>query len=307
MNMNILLIVGLLFVFVAVVVLVYLVMPDAEEVKEYINNLPKGHLQNKKAQTMKENSFIKLIYPLIAMIGYKTTKNNFMNKLASKLEHNITASGYPYGFTPNEYLGFIIITGVLISFMGIFFSYSISNSISFTFAIIAFFIGVIFPLMILGSEADTRKLIIYKDLPYKLDLLTMAVEAGLDFFSAVRRMVEKDTTASPLVEEFFQFIQEVRMGRTKKEALENMVTRTNLEALNSIVSAIIQAESMGTPIAKVLKVQSESMRISRTQKAEKAAGEAAVKIIFPLIFILMSTMLVLFGGIAVKWMKGELF
>lgn len=305
--MNIYLILGLLFIFVAVGIIAYFMVPDNEEIREFLENLPKGHLQNKKAQTMIENPFIKFTYPLIAIIAYKTTRNNFLNKIALKMENNIASAGYPYGFTPHEYLGFTVVTGLLISMIGVFFSYSMSNSISFTFAIIAFFIGIIFPLMILGSESDTRKLIIFKDLPYKLDLLTMAVEAGLDFFSAVRRMVEKDTTASPLIEEFFQFIQEVRMGRTKKSALENMVKRTNLEALNSIVSAIIQAESMGTPIAKVLKVQSESMRISRTQKAEKAAGEAAVKIIFPLIFILMSTMLVLFGGIAVKWMKGELF
>jgi tight adherence protein C len=301
------LIAGLLFIFVAVGLIAYYTVPDEEEIREFIDGLPKGHLQNKKSKTMEENGFIKMIYPLIAMIGCKASKSKFFTKIADKLQNNIAAAGYPYGFTPYEYIGFTVVVGLIVSMIGIFFSYSISNSISFTFAVIAFLIGVIFPLMVLGSEADARKLIIYKDLPYKLDLLTMAVEAGLDFFSAVRRMIEKDTTGSPLIEEFFQFVQEVRMGRTKKEALQNMVKRTDLEALNSIVSAIIQAESMGTPIAKVLKVQSESMRISRTQKAEKAAGEAAVKIIFPLIFILMSTMLVLFGGIVVKWMKGELF
>ncbi len=295
------------FIFVAVFLVVYYFLPSEQEVEEFRKQLPTGHLENKKLRTFEESPFLKALYPVILAFAAKAKKMNISEKYIELLERRIAAAGYPYGFTPYEYIGYATTIGIIVTVLAAFFTYSMFGSINFIFLIIAFVFGNVFPYFFLANQADERKIKIYKDIPYKLDLLSMAVEAGLDFLSAVKRMVEKDSTKSPLVEEFFQFLQEVRMGKTKQQALLDLGRRADVEALNSIITAIIQAEKMGTPVAQVLRIQAESLRISRSQKAEKAAGEASVKIMFPLVFILISTVLILFGGIIVKWVRGELF
>ncbi len=293
--------------FLAIFLAVYFFLPTEEEVEEFRKQLPAGHLENKKLRTFEESPVLKALYPVIIALAAKAKKMNIPQKYLDLLERRIAAAGYPYGFTSYEYIGYAVTIGLIVTILAAFFTYSMFGSINFVFLIIAFVFGNVFPYFFLANQADERKIKIYKDIPYKLDLLSMAVEAGLDFLSAVKRMVEKDSTKSPLVEEFFQFLQEVRMGKTKQEALLDLAKRADVEALNSIVTAIIQAEKMGTPVAQVLRIQAESLRISRSQKAEKAAGEASVKIMFPLVFILISTVLILFGGIIVKWVRGELF
>ncbi len=307
MNPEIYFILATVFIFLAVFLAVYFFLPSESEVEDFKRQLPTGHLENKKLRTFEESPFLKALYPTILAFAAKARKINIPQKYLDTLERRIAAAGYPYGFTPYEYIGYATVMGLIVTVLAAFFTFSMFGSINFVFLIIAFVFGNIFPYFFLANQADERKIKIYKDIPYKLDLLSMAVEAGLDFLSAVKRMVEKDSTKSPLVEEFFQFLQEVRMGKTKQEALRDLAKRADVEALNSIVTAIIQAEKMGTPVAQVLRIQAESLRISRSQKAEKAAGEASVKIMFPLVFILISTVLILFGGIIVKWVRGELF
>ena len=307
MNPEIYFILATVFIFLAVFLAVYFFLPSESEVEDFKRQLPTGHLENKKIRTFEESPFLKALYPTIVAFAAKAKKVNIPQKYIDILERRIAAAGYPYGFTPYEYIGYATVMGLIVTVLAAFFTFSMFGSINFVFLIIAFVFGNIFPYFFLANQADERKIKIYKDIPYKLDLLSMAVEAGLDFLSAVKRMVEKDSTKSPLVEEFFQFLQEVRMGKTKQEALLDLAKRADVEALNSIVTAIIQAEKMGTPVAQVLRIQAESLRISRSQKAEKAAGEASVKIMFPLVFILISTVLILFGGIIVKWVRGELF
>lgn len=298
---------GYLLFFLAIFVLTYSFFPSEVEIEEFRLSLPKGHLQNKKNRIFDENGFIRTIYPLVLVLATKASRIGIKDKYMKMLRTRIESAGYPYGFSTYEYIGFAMTISLLTVFLAAFFNYSLTGSANFVFLILAFVFGNVFPYFFLANQSDMRKIQIYKDLPYKLDVLTMAVEAGLDFFSAIKRMVERDTTDSPLIEEFFQFLQEVRMGKTKREALQGMARRSDVEALNSVVSAIVQAEKMGTPVAQVLKVQAESLRITRSQRAEKAAGEASVKIMFPLIFILFSTILILFGGIIVKWTRGELF
>ncbi|RLE19240.1 MAG: hypothetical protein DRJ14_01280 [Acidobacteria bacterium] len=298
---------GYVLFFIAFFIVVYAFLPSEKQVEEFKLSLPGGHLENKKQRIFEENAFVRVTYPLTLMFAAKAGGMRIPEKYLKMLTRRIESAGYPYGFTPYEFIGFTTMVSILITLFAAFFNYSLTGDANPVFLIVAFVFGNVFPYFFLANQSDMRKIAIYKDLPYKLDVLTMAVEAGLDFLSAIRRMVERDTTGSPLIEEFFQFLQEVRMGKTKRDALNDMARRADVEALNSVVSAIVQAEKMGTPVAQVLKVQAESLRISRSQKAEKAAGEASVKIMFPLVFILFSTILILFGGIIVKWMRGELF
>jgi len=298
---------GYVLFFLAIFILIYYLFPTEAQIDEFQVSLPKGHLQNKKDRIFEDNGFIRTIYPMVVVFGAMASRWNIKPKYMHILRRRIESAGYPYGFSPFEFIGFALTLSILLTMLFAFFNYSLFSTVNPVMLVAGFVLGNIFPYFFLANQSDERKIKIYKDLPYKLDVLTMAVEAGLDFFSAIKRMVSQDTTDSPLIEEFFQFLQEVRMGKTKQDSLKGLARRADVESLNSVVSAIVQAEKMGTPVAQVLKVQAESLRITRSQRAEKAAGEASVKIMFPLIFILFCTILILFGGIIVKWSRGELF
>ena len=138
-------------------------------------------------------------------------------------------------------------------------------------------------------------------------LFALSVGAGLDFNSSLERIVTKDSTRSPLVEEMRYVLQEVKMGTTRREALLGLKERVPSDYINGLVSSVVQAEQMGTPLTNILRIQAGAIRLKRSQRAEKLAGEAPVKMIMPLLFIVGSVMLTLFGAIIIRAVRGELF
>jgi tight adherence protein C len=148
-----------------------------------------------------------------------------------------------------------------------------------------------------------RHLLISRALPYNLDLLTLSVEAGLDFTGALAKVVEKGRKG-PLLDELALVLRQLKMGKTRADCLRIMVDRCNLPALTTFVSALIQADKMGTPLGKILRIQSQQLRIERTQRAEKLANEAPVKMLGPLIMCIFPTVFVIiFGPIGLSMMK----
>ncbi|HLL54328.1 MAG TPA: type II secretion system F family protein [Myxococcaceae bacterium] len=165
-------------------------------------------------------------------------------------------------------------------------------------------LGAYYPLIWLNDQVKKRHLQISRALPYNLDLLTLSVEAGLDFTAALAKVVEKGK-AGPLKEEFQLVLKQLKMGKTREEALKAMIVRVDLAPLSTFVTALIQADKMGTSLGKVLRIQSTQMRIDRTQRAEKLANEAPVKMLFPLIACIFPTVfMILFGPIVFALLYG---
>jgi tight adherence protein C len=164
--------------------------------------------------------------------------------------------------------------------------------------------GFLYPFLWLREQIKRRQKKIVRALPYALDLLTLSVEAGLDFQAAIQTVVDK-AKAGPLSEEFSLMLSEIRMGRTREESLRNMAKRIQVSAISSFVTNLIQADRMGTSLGKILRIQSTQMRIDRTQLAEKKANEAPVKMLFPLVACIFPTVfIVLFAPIAYAFMSG---
>jgi len=171
----------------------------------------------------------------------------------------------------------------------------------------AFFIaalGGLYPFIWLNDQVTKRHFQITRALPYNIDLLTLSVEAGLDFTAALAKVVEKGKPG-PLLDEFALVLRQLKMGKTREQCLKTMVERVDLPALTSFLTALIQADRMGTSVGKVLRIQSTQMRIERTQRAEKLANEAPVKMLFPLIACIFPTVfMILFGPIIFQFMNG---
>jgi tight adherence protein C len=161
-------------------------------------------------------------------------------------------------------------------------------------------IGVAFgwfgPELLLRSKTQSRQKHIQRALPDALDLLVISVEAGLGFDAAIQRLVEKKNDA--LAVEFARVLAEMRVGRSRRDALKDMVLRTQVPDLNNFVGAILQAEQLGVSVTKVLSVQAEQMRVTRRQRAEEKAAQLQLKLIFPLaIFIFPALCVVIMGPI----------
>jgi tight adherence protein C len=164
--------------------------------------------------------------------------------------------------------------------------------------------GASYPLLWLRDKVKARQHAIARALPYNLDLLTLSVEAGLDFAAALAKVVEKGRRG-PLAEELSIALRELQLGKTREEALRNLAGRLELAPISSFVAALVQADRMGTPLGKVLRILSTQMRVERTQRAEKLANEAPVKMLAPLIGCIFPTIfLMLFGPIAYQMFFG---
>jgi len=162
--------------------------------------------------------------------------------------------------------------------------------VAVAFAVAGFF-G---PNMALYQIAYNRTDRMRRELPDALDLLTISVEAGLAFDAALSQVARN--TTGPLADEFFRVLQEMQIGLGRADALRALGERTNLPELRGFVTAMVQADSFGIPIASVLRVQAKEMRIKRSQRAEELAQKVPVKILFPLIFCILPSLFVVILG-----------
>ncbi len=157
----------------------------------------------------------------------------------------------------------------------------------------------------LARSIRKRHKSIERALPFVLDLLTLAVESGLDFMSGIQRIISH-REIDPLGEELIRVFREIQVGRTRKEALKNMSARVDHVDIRAVTNALIQADELGSGIAHALRVQADQIRVKRFQRAEKMGNEAPVKLLFPLMaFIFPSVFLILLGPVILQmWIRG---
>ncbi len=151
-------------------------------------------------------------------------------------------------------------------------------------------IGALLPFSMLNSKINKRKKQIEKQLPEVLDLLSVSVQAGLSFDGALRKIT--DRTIGPLIDEFKRMQQDVRMGAPKARALQAMSRRCDVDDLYLFITAVVQAERLGTSMGKTLNTQADNMRERRRQKAKAEALKAPIKMIFPLVIFIFPAIFV---------------
>jgi len=155
------------------------------------------------------------------------------------------------------------------------------------------------PRLWLTGKIDNRQKAIRRALADTLDMLTIAVEAGLGFDAALARVVA--TIRGPLSDELYRMLQEVRIGLPRGQCLKRLAERTEVSELHEFITAINQAEQFGISVGRVLRVQSHQLRLKRTQHAEERAAKTPIKLLFPLLFcIFPSIFTVLIGPAAIQ-------
>ena len=156
------------------------------------------------------------------------------------------------------------------------------------------------PVLWLRGAVRKRQGQILKAMPFVLDLLTLSVEAGLDFMTAMQRSTER-AVIDPLGEELLRVIREIQVGTPRRKALKAMSERVDLTDMRSLVNALVQADELGVSIGAILRIQADQIRVRRFERAEKLANEAPVKLLAPLmIFIFPAVFLILLGPVVYR-------
>jgi tight adherence protein C len=166
-------------------------------------------------------------------------------------------------------------------------------------------LGFVFPNIWLNTRINARQKAVFRAMPDALDLLTIAVEAGLGFDAAMAKVHEK--WDNDLALEIGRVIQEIRLGKLRREALRDMAERLGVPEMTSFVAAVIQSEQLGVSMAKVLRIQSDQMRVRRRQMAEEEAHRAPIKMVFPIaLLIFPSILIILLGPAALLLLRSPL-
>ena len=270
-------------------------------------------LADGRRQERKLPLVFRLLLPLAPNIipFFRTAR---FDKMRANIDRRIVMAGYEGLISSEEFLALRVLLPLLYGlFLSAFFAFlvvhmpdrvqrGLASRQIFLYPIF-FALGYIRPGMWLQRCIRLRHRQIERALPFVLDLLTLSVEAGLDFMSAIKRIIER-RSIDALGEELIRTFREVQLGRTRREALKLMADRTGQSDVTSVVSALVQADELGVSIGHMLRIQADLMRTRRFQRAEKLANEAPVKMLFPLLcFIFPSVFMVLLGPILVQWLK----
>jgi tight adherence protein C len=302
---------------IAVVVIIILVMIAQRRPAEVSDELLQERLEEivEKGETltleeieMSQPLTERLIYPLAHKLGEfaaRFTPQNVLESTKIQIEHaGMGGTLDPTMFLASRFILSVFLGGFLI------FIFSIGNArlgVMVRFLIIGggFLIGFFVPNLMLKSKIDRRQKNIVRALPDALDLLTICVEAGLGFDAAMQKVAEKWETDLSL--EFARVSREIQLGKMRREALRDMADRLGVSDLTSFVAAVIQTEQLGVSLAKVLRIQSDQMRIRRRQRAEQEAHKAPLKMLIPMaLLIFPSIIIVLIAPAGLQLMNSAL-
>lgn len=300
--------------FATITLLVYAVFVWREDRKKHMkkrmamftgtgNQMSNQEIENMD-QEMKKNIPIlrRLLYPV-----WKEFKRSFKRRMPGQkqavIDMKLLRAGSPMNMTAVEFR--ILQFCLLLLFPVLFGLYALLGGMGIGAVFLLSITGITLawglPHYYLSLKIKQRVKQALRELPDVLDLLTVSLEAGLGFDSALTKMVSKKKGV--LVEEFHRCIEEIRLGKTRKAALSGVRNRLELDEMKILISNILQAEKLGIGIVTVLRVQSEEVRQKRKQRAEEEAMKAPIKMLFPLVlFIFPSLFIVLLGPALIQFM-----
>jgi len=244
----------------------------------------------------------RVIIPMIEALSKIAQRFTPQNNIEASL-HKIELAGLSHKIKAVQFLGVRMALAILLggASLAVAFSSALPVIQRLGVIVIAFVLGYMLPSVWLGTKIKKRQSIIIKALPDALDLLTICVEAGLGFDAAMSKVAEK--WDNELSVAFMRTVQEMQLGKLRREAMRNMANGMDVPDMTTFVAAIIQADTLGVSMAKVMRIQSDTMRMKRRQRAEEKAREAPIKMMFPLVFFIFPTILIVLLGPALLQMK----
>ena len=232
--------------------------------------------------------------PMIEKLGSllsRSTPQEARKKLMAELE----LAGRPGNLTPEDFGAVRLVAAAVVAAIGLLIGLLLQNTL---YAVIALAVGAgvgyFFPVLWLRQKVEGRRTEIRKGLPDALDLLVIAVDAGLGFDAALARVTDKYKNA--LSDEFAKVLREVSLGRPRLEALDEMGRSSGVDDLHNFIQAVIQSEQFGTGIGKILRIQADEMRRKRRQRAQEQGAQATLKMMLPMVGCIFPTLWIILLG-----------
>ena len=256
---------------------------------------------------------LRILLPLMPSLSLFFKRAQF-KPARKRILWQLTTAGFEDIISPHEFLAIRILMPLIIApifciiLLGLFALSTKSITSAHAWRLFALFCIILiwaclYPRFWLKQAIALRHKLILRALPFVMDLLTLSVEAGLDFLAAVKNIITR-RKPDPLCEEFSRLLVEIQVGLTRREALKNLAERVNLPDINTLVTALVQADELGVSIGGILRVQSEQVRGKRFMRAETLANEAPVKMLFPLVAcIFPAVFLILLGPIILQLLR----
>ena len=242
------------------------------------------------------------IHPMIQRLA-RVRKPKDQGGMVARAEARLARAGHPGGLHGADWMGVKLLAAIGGGIGGFALGLLLGGfALGLLIGVALLGFGYIITEYWLSKRIGKRSQAMVLELPDALDLLTISVEAGLGFDAALQKVVEKMDGA--LVDEFAQALAEVRMGRQRRDALRDVAARAEARPVSNFIGAIVQAEQLGVPIAKVLQIQSQQLRVERRQRAEEAAAKAPVKMLFPMVGCIFPTIFIVILGPAVVTVMG---
>ena len=230
---------------------------------------------------------------LVERIGYRLTPAGYVHKL----DRLLALAGRPASMPLGRLLAAKPALGLIGGLLGLYISSIGTTPIMKLVGIFVLFLGYFIPDLMLYSKGQERQKAMQLELANTLDQMLISVEAGLGFEGAMSRAGENGK--GPLAEELVRTLQDMQVGRSRRESYLALAERTNIPELRSFVQAVVQADTYGIAISRVLRVQAKVMRVKRRQRAEEKAMKLPVMILFPLLFFIFPVLFIAILGPAV--------
>lgn len=254
----------------------------------------------------RKNKIFYLVFKRIHVL-WKEFKRSFRNRMPGekqvKLELKLLRAGNPFGMTPVEFRLLQITSTILAPLLlgGYAILANFNLGVIVLLSIIGFCSGGGLPYFYIKQKTKEREKKALRELPDILDLLTVSLEAGLGFDGALNRVIAKKQGV--LSTEFHRCLEEIRLGKSRRQALKGVKDRLTVDEIKVLISSILQAEKLGIGMVQVLRIQSSEVREQRRQRAEEEAMKAPIKMLFPLVlFIFPSLFIVLLGPAIIEFM-----
>jgi tight adherence protein C len=244
----------------------------------------------------------RFLRPAIERLGSLMSRST-PQKARQNLMNRLDLAGRPGNLTPEDFAAVRIVAAAVMAAVGLGLGLLLANVVYLAISLVAgAILGFYLPVLWLKQKVDARRSEIQKGLPDAMDLLVIAVDAGLGFDAALARVTDKYKNA--LSDEFAKVLREVSLGRPRLEAMDEMGRSSGVEDLHNFIQAIIQSEQIGTGIGKILRIQADEMRRKRRQRAQEKAAQATLKMMLPMVGCIFPTLwIVLLGPAALILMK----
>lgn len=247
----------------------------------------------------KSDSMYRIFQPVIQFFA-QLNRGAFQDQLPA-IHREIQAAGLPRSWLPEEYLGKLQLIALLCCPL---ITYGCVQWMGASGILMGIFLTLLLVLLLrrgLSQTAQRRLTRIKRRMPFMLDLMTLLMEAGTTFLHSLEQAVS-EYRGYPLSQEFSRVLTDMNLGKTRKQAFESMRNRLGDDEISSIISSMLQAEQLGTPLSGVFRTQADVLRLKRSQRAEAIAGEAAVKMLLPGVLVMAATVIVIIGPFALNFL-----